>query len=371
MRKIDVSLLLPSMEGVGGVERVVVNLSNGLSDAGLNVEIVSAQSEGPFAERVSKDIDIREISNTGFDLLGTPGMLSGLVKYFNNNNPTTTISLMNHMNVPVALAHKISRSNSKLILSEHNDPQLLISDRNPRKWENRSVYAASKFIYPHADEIVAVSHGVATNLESVTRIASEDIHVIYNPVVDDILREEAKKTPDEPWFENNTPTVLAAKPEAQKNLTLFIRAIAEVRQTRDIQAVIVGKGEEREKLENLAVELGIEANVKFKGYVKNIYSYMSSASVFCLSSHWEGLPTILIEALACGCPVVSTDCPSGPSEVLAGGEYGTLVPVNDPSALADGIIQTVDDPPPSAKLQSRANDFSVEQAVMEYRQLFN
>lgn len=371
MADADVSLILPSMEGVGGVERVVVNLGNGLNRAGFDVEIVSTQSEGPFTERLSEEIGLREIESQGFDLLGTPGMLPGLVKYFNQNSPGTSISLMNHMNIPVALAHRIAKSDSTLVISEHNDPKLLTSNRNPRKWQNRAVYAASRYVYPRADKIVAVSNGVAESLKSVTQINLDNLHVVYNPVVDVTLKQEAKENPDEPWFRNDIPTVLAAKPEAQKNLSLFLKAIAEVRRTREVQAIIVGTGEQREKLETLAAELGIKRSVKFKGYVENIYSYMSSASAFCLSSHWEGLSNILIEALACGCPVVSTDCPSGPSEVLEDGEYGVLVPPNNVTALADGIRHTLDNPPSCDKLKSRASDFSVEQAVEKYSQFIN
>jgi glycosyltransferase involved in cell wall biosynthesis len=194
--------------------------------------------------------------------------------------------------------------------------------------------------YRWADGIVAVSKGVADDLVQVTGLPPERIQVIYNPIVTPELMAKAQDTLDHPWFGPGQPPVILAvgRLDPQKDFHTLIRAFAQVRQIRLSRLLILGEGEERQALEALVCQLGLQDDVCLPGFVANPYPYMTRAGVFVLSSRWEGLPGVLIEALYCGVPLVSTDCPSGPREILANGQYGKLVPVGDVVAMTQAIV---------------------------------
>jgi glycosyltransferase involved in cell wall biosynthesis len=191
-----------------------------------------------------------------------------------------------------------------------------------------------------ADEVVAVSKGVADDLSRVTGMPRERIEVIYNPVVTPTLIEQASRSPSHPWFEDpDHPVVIGVgRLVPQKNFRLLIDAFANVKRARpSTRLVILGEGDERCMLEEHVQRLGLQQSISLPGFVDNPYACMARASVFVLSSDFEGLPTALIESLAVGTPVVSTDCRSGPREILLGGNFGELVPVGNVEVLARGI----------------------------------
>lgn len=361
-----VALFVPSLAKAGGVERVVVNLATGLHRREYEVEIVTGSSKGPFAADVPRGVQITEISAPQVPLVGIAGAIPGLVRYLRRRRPDVLLSSMNHVNVPAIVAHGLARTDTQLIVSEHNNPTLLLSEKNPNAGRDKLVYRAARTLYPHADTVVAVSDGVAADLASIVGLDEDDVDVIYNPVVSSRLEQDASEPADHPWFDEDVPVILAAKPEAQKNLALLVRAFARVRETTEARLLVVGQGEQRAELAALARELNVGADVEFAGFVENIYAYMNEAALFALSSNWEGLPTVLIEALGCGCPVVSTNCPSGPAEILVDGEYGSLVPVGDVEAMADALRSTIEEPPSEALLRERAAAFSIEAAVDGY-----
>jgi glycosyltransferase involved in cell wall biosynthesis len=196
--------------------------------------------------------------------------------------------------------------------------------------------------------------------------------VLPNPVVTPELVECAAQPLDDPWFTAGAaPVVLGAgRLDQQKDFPTLIRAFAAVRSKRAARLVILGEGPERARLESLVEELGIGEHVRLPGFVSNPFSYMARAAVFVLSSAWEGMPGVLIQAMACGAPVVATDCESGPREVLASGKYGRLVPVGDHAALAEAIAATLDAPtstlPPEA-----LEPYTCEGAVDRYLHLLH
>jgi glycosyltransferase involved in cell wall biosynthesis len=198
--------------------------------------------------------------------------------------------------------------------------------------------------YPWADGIVAVSQGAADDLARTARLPKDRIQVVHNPIVTPELREMAAARLDHPWFEAGAPPVLLAvgRLAPQKDFGTLIRAFERVRRSRPARLMILGDGPERDALEALAAEVGLESAVDLPGRIVNPFPYMVRADAFVLSSRWEGLPSVLIEALFCGVPVVATDCPSGPREILAGGKHGLLVPVGDVEALARGIESALD-----------------------------
>jgi glycosyltransferase involved in cell wall biosynthesis len=233
--------------------------------------------------------------------------------------------------------------------------------------------------YPRADQIVTVSRDLARDLSRFADIDPARIEAIHNPVVDDRIAAAMAEVPDHPWMQpGGVPVVLGVgRLERRKGFATLIRAFALARKQRPLRLVILGggksaKGEaaDRGALEAVIRDLGIEADVSLPGFRQNPYAYMARAAAFVLASEYEGLPGVLIQAMACGCPVVSTDCPTGPREILDGGRFGPLVAVGDHQAMAQALSRVLDDPLPKAVLQGRAREFSVEAAVENYLALF-
>jgi glycosyltransferase involved in cell wall biosynthesis len=219
-----------------------------------------------------------------------------------------------------------------------------------------------------ADRVCAVSEGVANDLASVTGIPMREIQIAHNPTVTPEIAEQAAAKSGHDWLDaKDRPVILGAGNLIPiKDFGMLVRAFARLRGTRPARLVILGEGKERAKIAGLARELGVAADVDLPGFATNPYAFMARADVFALASRVEGMPNTIIEALACGCPVVSTDCPSGPAEILQNGRYGRLVPVGDDAALAQAILATWQEAPSAQELRSRAADFSVERAVERY-----
>jgi glycosyltransferase involved in cell wall biosynthesis len=250
-------------------------------------------------------------------------------------------------------------------------------DGSPR-WRERHLPRLLGHGYRMADGIVAVSDGVADDLARCSGLPREGITTVYNPVITAELAPLARQALAHPWFQPAAPPVIlgVGSLAARKDFPTLLRAFARVRAQRGCRLVILGQGSTPEKtaevkaeLMALATSLGVAADVDLPGFVANPFAYMSRAGAFVLSSAYEGLPGVMIQALACGCPVVSTDCPSGPAEILDGGRFGALVPVGDDQAMAQAITATLDDPIAAERLQARGALFSVERAVDRYLEL--
>jgi glycosyltransferase involved in cell wall biosynthesis len=215
---------------------------------------------------------------------------------------------------------------------------------------------------------VTVSEAAGKDLIEVTGIAEEKVRTIYNPVVTENLKEKAREPVGHAWFQDDAPPIVlgAGRLEEQKDFETLIRAFSRVRRDTEARLVILGKGSLKHSLKRLAGSLGVGDDVWLPGFVDNPFKFMARSSVFALSSRFEGLPGVLIQAMATGCPVVSTDCPSGPREILKDGKYGPLVPVGDVEALADGIRNVLGNPPETETMKERANAFSEVKAIKKY-----
>ncbi len=233
--------------------------------------------------------------------------------------------------------------------------------------------AAARTLYPLADAVVAVSRGVAESVQRSLGLDAKRIHAIYNPIPADSIRRLAQEEVTHPWFaDDEPPVVLSVGREApQKDHPTLVEAFGLARRDVDARLVILGKlsPSYRATLLSLARGHGVDEDIGFVDFDENPYRYMRRAGLFALSSRWEGLPTVILEALACGTPVVSTDAPYGPREIL--GQWGDLPPVGDAPALAQELVKTLrGEHPPEKALQARAADFSPEKAADAYVALF-
>ncbi len=363
----DVAFLLPNLAG-GGVERVVLNLSAALVAAGRSVEVVLLRAEGELLASLDKRVRVVELGVTvpsdALFVLGLPA----LTRYLRARPPRVLYSGMTSLNVMALWARRRSRAATAVVVSEHV-PVSVNATTHPLK---RLLPAIVRRAYPHADAIVAVATALADDLARVARIPRERIDVVYNPVVTPRLLTQAQQPPEHPWFADDAPIVLGiGRLTPQKDFVTLIEAFALLRARRQCRLLILGEGEQRAELEALVRQRGLEEHVALPGFVPNPASYLGHADAFALSSRYEGLAVVLIEALACGCPVVSTDCLSGPDEILESGRYGRLVPVADPRALADALDATLEAPLPAETLRERAAAFTVEAIAPRYTAIFD
>ena len=358
----QVALFLPSLRG-GGAERVMVNLARGFVEQGVRVDLVLARAEGPYLSQVSPNVRIVD--------LRAPRVLAslpGLVRYLRSERPAAMLSGLDHANVVALWARWLAGVPVRTVVSVHSTPSRAVA--HAKSLRARIMPLWVRFFYPWADAIVAVSKGVADDLVRLTRLPKEKVRVIYNPVVTPELYWKADERLDHPWFAAGEPPVILSvgRLTEAKDFPTLIRAFALVHKERLARLMILGEGEERPKLEMLVRELGLESDVALPGFVENPYKYMKRAAVFVLSSRWEGLPTVLIEALALGTPVVSTNCPSGPSEVLEGGRLGRLVQVGSEDLLAKAIAETLVNPVRVSEIAIKIK-FGIETATDRYLSL--
>lgn len=359
-----IALFLPSLRG-GGAERVMVTLANGFGARGLAVDLVLAKAEGPYLKDVSEAVRVVDLGASR-----VLASLPGLIRYLRRERPAAMLSAMNHANVVALLARKLARIPTRLVVSEHNTlsagcDTLPLGRARMMPWLMRRTY-------PWATSIVAVSTGVADDLARAIHLSRERISVVFNPVATDMLIRRNNDAACHPWLTPGEPPVILAvgRLTPQKDFTTLIHAFARLRASRSVRLIILGEGEMRAELEALLGKMGLLKDVAMPGFVDNPFDWMHASRMFVLSSAWEGLGMVLIEAMACGTPVVSTDCPSGPAEILENGKWGRLVPPGDADALYVAIKATLDDSN-GPDVARRARDFGVDQAVDGYLKAFD
>jgi glycosyltransferase involved in cell wall biosynthesis len=348
----------------GGAERVMLTLAGGFADRGYDVDLVLVRAQGPCLADVPPNVRIVTLGTrrTVYSILR-------LAQYLRRERPQALLSALVHVNIAAILAARLSGAGPRVIVTEHN--QATENAARARSPIIRLAHRAIGWLYPLADEIVAVSSGVAESLAAYSGLDERRVSVIHNPVVTPALHEKAVAAVTHPWFAPDQPPVIlgVGRLTAQKDFVNLLHAFAIVKQNRPARLIILGEGPDRAALRDLIDRLDLARDADMPGFDANPYAYMSRAAVFVLSSAWEGLPTVLIEAMACGTPVVATDCRSGPADILVGGRFGELVPVADPAALAAAILRTLERPPSPPALRLRAGDFSIDHAVDRYADL--
>jgi glycosyltransferase involved in cell wall biosynthesis len=359
---IKIAIFLPSLNG-GGAERAMLNLAHGFASFGCAVDLVLAQAQGPYLSEVYNSVQI-------VDLKASRAITSlpALIRYLRREQPEILISALDYTNIIAIWAQRLSRVPCRVLVNEQNT--ISRSAHNSARLRQRMVPYLAKQFYPLANIVVGNSKGVADDLSQVTGLSPEEIKILYNPVVTPELREKARASVDHPWFGADQPPVILSvgRLTKQKDFPTLIRAFALVHRNRSARLIILGEGPDRPELESLVKQLGLKDDIALPGFVTNPYAYMNQGSLYILSSQWEGLPTVLIEALYCGLPIIATDCPSGPREILSDGKYGKLVSVGDVTALAQAIEDGLDGKTPRSTEESWY-PYSSEVVVDQYMKL--
>lgn len=333
--KRHIALYLPTLRG-GGAERVMVMLANGFAERGHRVDLVLTRAEGPYLPEVAKQIRIVDL-----DRDRVLASLLPLARYLRQERPDAMLSALNHANVIAIMARKLTQAPTRLVVSEHSNPTRALAGGGIK----RIMRSLMRRCYPQADAIVCVSQGIRGEMINQLRLPQEKLYTIYNPLDIDRIHRMMQESVEHPWFSRHDgPVVLAAgRLTAAKDYPTLLRAMKLLRQSLPVRLVILGQGEEEAALKHLTAELGIIDCVSFVGFQRNPYNWMHACDLYVMSSAWEGLPGALMEALACGAKIVSTDCPTGPAEILEHGKWGRLVPVGDAEALAEAMVDALDE----------------------------
>ncbi|MGF1493516.1 MAG: glycosyltransferase [Microcoleaceae cyanobacterium] len=357
-----IAIFLTSLDG-GGAERSMVNLMRGLVAQNVQVDLVLVKREGPYLRLVPPQVRIID-----FDQPRLLMSLPDLVRYLRRERPEALLSSLEDTNVIAILARFLARVPTRVVVNVQNTVSQ--EHRYAASLKKRLAPQLARLFYPLADAIVPVSKGVAQDLTQLG-LPAKQIVVVNNPVVTPELHDRAAEPLDHPWFVPGQPPVILAvgRLDRQKDFPTLIRAFAQVYQQVSARLLILGEGQDRPELESLVQSFNLTEAVSLPGFVDNPYAYMANAAVLVLSSLYEGLPTVLIEAMASGTAVVATDCPSGPVEILNHGQYGPLVKIGDVEGLAQAIVRTLQDPPNLKVIQERAAEFSVQRSVERYREV--
>ena len=315
-----VAFFLPSLAG-GGAERVCVNLAAGFLARGFDVDIVLANFSGELLDSIPASINIVDLRASR-----VISSLFPLANYLRLQSPAYLIAAPDHVNLIAIWAKMLARVGTSVAITAHNQLSI-VAERTPKLQEKIIPFLLWLF-QSQANHIIAVSAGVANDLARTAHIRRDRISVVYNPAVPANLDELVEQPLFHPWFVDGQPPVILAvgRLVPQKDYPTLLRALAFLKPQRPARLVILGDGKLLVELRELSVQLGVDTDVDFHGFDLNPYRYMARCKVFSLSSAWEGFSLVLAEALACGAQIVSTDCPSGPAEILENGKYGRLSP---------------------------------------------
>ncbi len=356
-----IAVFVPSLRG-GGAERAMLVFVREALSRGYLVDLVVCIRSGVLEDLVPYGARLVDLGRHRVSLV-----LPRLVKYLKDNRPAVLFSTIMHANVTAAIAGRLAGVETPVIVRESNAP---VSE--PKRTLSRLLtYKMLPYTYRWARAIIAVSEGVARELREIDHGLAPLVKVIGTPVISDDMLRQGEEQPLHPWFRSGEPPVIlaAARLQAHKGFLTLIRAFAVFRRSHVARLVILGEGPERKTLEAEIARLGLDSEVSLPGFFPNPFSFMKRARTFVLSSEYEGLPNVLIQAMALGTPVVATDCNCGPAEILAGGAFGELVPVGNVDAMAQALGRSLT---PRASEEARLSvlqRYSAERVTTEYLRL--
>jgi glycosyltransferase involved in cell wall biosynthesis len=324
--------------------------------------VVNSLHYSPMLQELPKGVNFVNLGCSGI-----VARLPRLMRYMRTRGPDCLLSAGHSANELSILAKVLSSRKTRVVVSEHT---CLSTELNALATSNLRRFAIQWFsggIYRFADGVIAVSDAVRSDSERLLRMKPGTCQTIYNPVNFERIFRLSVESIDHPWFQADGPPIVLGigRLEEQKDFTNLLEAFAKVRTELGARLLILGEGSQREYLTARIVQLGLDDCVRLLGFVPNPYPYLKNASAFALSSKWEGLPTVLLEALAFGVPIVSTDCPGGSNEILAGGKYGALVPMSNPRALAEAILIALRSPRPKVPDEALAK-YRINDVVDQY-----
>ncbi|MGH8224320.1 MAG: glycosyltransferase [Woeseiaceae bacterium] len=354
-----VALFLPSLDG-GGAERVFVDLANRFATLGLRVDMVLASAAGPYLEELAPAVRVVDLGASG-----VIASLPRLARYLRTENPDALLSGLDHANLVAILANRIGGSRTRCVVSVRGVPSAVLrQERTVSRWLSIQL---AKILYRFAAGIIANSDSVAIDVVKSLGVGEGRVDVVHNPLDVARIDELSRATVEHPWLAPGAPPVVlgVGRLSAVKDYRTLIDAFAIVRAKRDCRLVILGDGPDRDLLEAQLTRCGLQDDCHLPGFVANPFPWMRRASVLVSSSLTEGCPNVLLQALACGTPIVSTDCPGGSAEILANGKWGRLVAVGDSRSMADAVLATLDarEHPP---VQRRAEDFAIGATADRY-----
>ena len=367
-----ISLFIPNLDG-GGAERVMLHLAEGFAKRGFDVDLVVAQAEGAYLSKIPDTIRLVNLDAKSPVILFKT---LALKQYLKQEQPAFLISTLDIFS-SATWAKRLAGVNTQVVMCVQTNLSQQFQDRHAMLMQKIKWAVVQRF-YPWADAIVTASEGVARDIEQHAKISMQQMTVIHNPVVTSDFSEKAQEAIAHPWFADDQPPVLlgVGRIVKQKSFATLIQAFARVRQCCPARLMILGDVDPREpgvkpELEGLIKKFGLQDDVLFLGFVENPYAYMARANVFVLSSIYEGFGNVVAEAIAAGTPVVSTDCESGPAEILNKGQYGELVPVGDHEAMANAIVATLNQPMDTQVLKVRSQAFTIDCIVHQYLDVLN
>jgi glycosyltransferase involved in cell wall biosynthesis len=352
-------ITLPDLTG-GGAERLQIGLAARYRRAGHEVTFLLDRRRGELLDAVPEGV--------GIEVLGVDRQLQALprlVRWLRQARPDVLIANMEHMSVIAVAAVRVARVVTRVIVCQHVSVSQQITHH--RSWQYRVLPAAYGWALPRAHAVVAVSGGVADDLARVARLPRERISVVYNGVIDDDFDQRRSARISHRWLDAGLPVILSVgRLVPLKDHATLIRAFAQIAARTQARLVILGEGPERRNIEALISDLGLGDRIELAGFVANPLPWMHAASLLAVTSLFEGFGNVIAEALACGTPVVSTNCPFGPREILADGAYGRLVPVGDAAALAAALLESLAATPDRERLQQRGQAFTLDACAAGY-----
>jgi glycosyltransferase involved in cell wall biosynthesis len=360
--KSRIALLLQDLAD-GGVESCFVNLARGFADRAIPTDI--------YVRRILDERRIAALNKAELCRLDESrgaDSTKALAQHLDSRKPEVLLAAKEEDCRLAIEARARSGVPVSIVMVASLDYSGQLEGRGASPWRRWRRYRQVRRLFREADRVVCVSEGVAQDMARILRRPVAELPALPNPVVTPELASLAATPVDDPWFRKGDPPVVlgAGRLSRIKNFSLLVTAFARARRERPMRLVILGDGKQRSALLRLAARLGVAGDVSLPGFRTNPYPYMRQADLFVLSSLWEGFGNVLVEALACGTPVVATDCPSGPSQILRNGKYGALVPSNDADALAAAMLATLENPTPPDLLAEAIAPYTLESSVSAY-----
>lgn len=357
-KNIHIAFMVGSLR-MGGAERMVIHSANELSKH-LHVSLLSLTGGEDLKRELNSSVALH-----CFEKKKSLSAVPAVLKFLREKKPDVLVSTQIHVNLIAVLLKIFFRVKTKIILREATTPGSHFLEFDDFK--SKLVKMAVRILYPRADAIVAICEAVKDSLTTLRFARPEQIAVIYNPVVNPEFLERMKENAEHPFFKSGNPVIISVGRLAPaKNFTLLIKAFNLLQKEIDARLLIIGEGQERKRLSSLISELGLNDKIILTGQLVNPYPYLKKATVYVLSSFYEGLPNALIEAMACGIQAVSVDCPGGSREILLNGKLGRLVKVNDPEALAIGMKEAIEFPVERKLLLDGSRRFESEKTAQGY-----